>query len=363
MLTSGVFDMLMEILHPQGDPFAEPQLLLINMMLRKGIIKELVDRLEQDTNQNDLTVEKSRTLKTYLYRLFLLLVPVMKFGAEAVVTELPLGPLTKQLDSVFRKLDGDLKDKYLTIEYLKYLRRVVSTEDLSLPFLEAGQFLVILANTKDRTNMISSLTAVILEDLRKLTGFKLLLKWVEANETQLELIAKTCPRLTSLMSHYNRIRTRRKNLGVLNSDYLEEIAKKSSKQKESSQLSPVASGIATDPLDDKPILRKRSSGEISSGGNSSHAADFSPVAASENGGIEVLVNKYRSRKGSEDDGSEGESNSFTSHTSKKLDVFFLQSNVTEGLTAKIDIQISGMDEEDDDEDIKDGSKPLKKLHD
>ncbi len=370
MLTSGVFDMFMEILHPQGDPFADPQLFLITMMIRKGIIKELVDRLEQETQTESLSLQKKTMLQSYLYRFFLLMVPVMKFQPEIVSQELPLGPLTKQLDGVFSKLDDGLRDKYLQIEYLKYVRRVVASDELNMPFLEARQFLCILARTKDHVNMISSLTAVILEDLRKLTSFKLLLKWVEINETKLEQIAKSCPRLASLMNHYNRTRNRRKSLSTPNTDYLEDTVKKSSKVKESNQLSPIDSGFATDPLDDKVVLRKRSSGELSSPSHSHHGSD-SPLNAQDGSGhfsdIEKLVSKFKSRKGSDDDDSEHDVFSIASGLNQLTNsesVFSATS--TEKKAPVIEIQIGSMNIEDDEEEeyeLKDGDKPIKKLFD
>ena len=85
--------MFMEILYPQGDPFTDPQVLLMNMLLQRGIIAALVKQMQPADAANDPV--KART---YVFRLLLLLVVIMRFCSDLLPQNIAMEEVIESFD-------------------------------------------------------------------------------------------------------------------------------------------------------------------------------------------------------------------------------------------------------------------------
>lgn len=201
--------MLIEILNPQGDPYAEPQVMLMSALITKGTMRQLANDIEEIAQRtNRMTEHEAAKSRRYIHRFMLLLALVMKFCPDQIQSSLNLSILTQHIDSAVSSLDPDCMDKTLTMEFLKYLKKIVASQDesISRSLLDARHFLTILGKFHTRNNIISSQMGAIIEELKKMHCFKLHQLFIEANTEKLEEMREASLSLKGLFSHYEWIK-------------------------------------------------------------------------------------------------------------------------------------------------------------
>lgn len=214
--------MFVEILHPQGDPFAEPQVLAMDHLAKSGVLKKLADKLTelqtefkitlakaalQTVTQSELA-EKQNKLKQFVHRLLLLWTMVARFCSDVLTSSFPSSQLASLINSVLAVIDPHCRDKHLQVDYVKFLKLllVASDESSSTAFMQADHFLTVIAKTAGKDNLLASQVAAVFAEMKKLHCFKLHHQFVETHAAFLEPLALKSSSLASLLNHNKKAR-------------------------------------------------------------------------------------------------------------------------------------------------------------
>lgn len=215
----------MEILHPQGDPFAEPQVLTMSHFAKSGVLKQLSERMHtllqeykilkakrEHGAEVDAEIEEHQSkLKLFIHRFLLLWSVICRFCPEQVHQNFPSTQLAGLVDSIVETLDSTCKDKYLQVEYVKFLRILVIGEDenTNAAFMNSRHFLNVIQSVCWKDNMISAQVNAVFNELRKLQSLKLLLLFVETHKELLEKLKEGNSFLAALLTHYMKLARRK----------------------------------------------------------------------------------------------------------------------------------------------------------
>lgn len=214
--------MFMEILQPQGDPFAEPQVLAMSHLVKSGVLNELADKISYLLEQYKLLLaqkehgkdcqkeleEQTSRLKVFIHRFLLFWSVITKYCAEQLAQTYPSSKLAGLVDSVVAAVDPDCKDKYLQVEYVKFLRALVcSNEDnVNTAFMQARHFLKVINLVSRKDNMLSAQVNAVFGELKKLQCFKLHQVFVETHKDLFDNLKDRNPFLESLINHNRKAR-------------------------------------------------------------------------------------------------------------------------------------------------------------
>lgn len=216
--------MFLEILQPQGDPFAEPQVMLMNYLVQSGVIRDVADKLDarlsvfkliltnpdmhnQDEDSESVAESKAK-IKTFLRRLLLLWSLLMKFCSDLFQQNYPASSLASLANRCIKEVDPLCKDKSMQIQYLKYLKKLLTQVDdsVSKAFMDSNHFINIVEKTNRKNNMISAQVRAIFEELKKLQCFKLHEQFVDAHKDTLERLKTSNVAVEALLNHNRRMR-------------------------------------------------------------------------------------------------------------------------------------------------------------
>lgn len=282
--------MLLDILNPQGDPYAEPQVPLMSSLVVKGVIGEMAKDIDDYAlRANRIDEEHNVKAKRYIHRFLLLVAMVMKFCDDRVKDHLALDTLTKSVDHAVSVLDPQCTDKILTMEFLKYLKKVVSSQDsnISRSLLDANHFITIIKKVHRKNNILASQVNSICEELRKLHCFKLQKQFIESHREVLEEMSLYSQGINALLTHYEWIKnTTKSNM---------ESTQKGSETK--------------DPLI-LPTVNSRKISDVS-------LPDPEELAHSREQ-IAILVNKVRTRKSGDEDDDDSDDIFFSMKTGDRV---------------------------------------------
>lgn len=161
--------MILETLHPHGDPMAEPQQLTIISWAQRGTLHDLMSKLGKRLAEANSTESEKSKNRLYLCR-YLILVNLCLRLSDQVADCLNMYNVTAFLDEGMRKVDYECRDRPLQLEYLKYLRKVVlhTDDSFSRSLLDAKHLFVQIKCFGNRNNLLSSSIWAIFEDLRRL---------------------------------------------------------------------------------------------------------------------------------------------------------------------------------------------------
>lgn len=223
--------MFLEILQPQGDPFAEPQVLVMNYFLQNNVFKDLAEKLEKRLNKfaakQNVTngslkgeekigeeYQKERhNIKRYLHRLLLLWSQIMKFCSDNVITCYPASSLAILVNQCVNQVDNECEDKFLQMEFIKFIRKLLIVADDSIDklFLQMDYFIKIIKRICHKENMLSAQVYAVFEEMKKLHCFKLHKTFIETNRLVLEGLKAKNKFIEALLNHNKRVRSLMKN--------------------------------------------------------------------------------------------------------------------------------------------------------
>ena len=240
--------MFLEILQPQGDPFAEPQVQLMNYLVQSGVVGELADKLDARLSMVKLVIgnfeigshpaadhslptqreEEIAKIELYLNRLLLLWNVLMKYCADLFPLNYPASRLVVLVDRCMELIDPSCKQKKLQMEYLKFLKKLLGQSDESVAYVivESSHFITVIKKVNKKENMISAQVKAIFEEMKKLQWFKLHQHFVETYKDTLESLKVHNKAIDVLLNHNKRMRH-----NIRSSSHIEE-EKQSEKQSE-----------------------------------------------------------------------------------------------------------------------------------
>ena len=214
--------MFMEILQPQGDPFAEPQVLTMNHFVKADILKDLSENLNSLLQEfRTLKIQKEHTeegrkeiaahcnkLKLYIHRFLLFWSVIVKYCSEQISQSFPSSSLADLINKVVSAVDPICKDKYLQVEYVKFLKILIggSDENTNNAFMRSTHYLEIISHVSRKDNMLSAQVNSVFHELKKLQCFKLHQIFVETHKELLEKLKDGNPFLDSLLNHNKKMR-------------------------------------------------------------------------------------------------------------------------------------------------------------
>lgn len=214
--------MFLEILHPQGDPFAEPQILAMSHFAKAGIIRQLSDRLQELLQEYKILIAKKDNgadvgleisdhkdkLRVFIHRFLLLWSVIARFCPEQISQYYPSTQLAVLVDSVTSSIDPDCADKFLQSEYVKFLKLLVSSneENVGTAFMQSHHFLQVIQAVAWKDNMLSAQVNAVYAELKKLHCFKLHQLFVETHKELLEKLKEGNPALAAFLNHNKKAR-------------------------------------------------------------------------------------------------------------------------------------------------------------
>lgn len=212
-----MFDLFLELIFPIAEHFAQAQFTLIMDLSKLGTLKELLERLQQlgteitDTENKlkdkllesgglatpetlELSQTKSRLqvlLKRKLHRYLMFVKTVMRMITIAGVKSLLHFGLTKAVDQLMKLCDPKMMDKTFTLEYIKYLGKVLTIPEGSWAqdILEATYLIEIITNRglfRRGNNLLAGSVSALLIELTKTQYFAIQKAFVEQNRFALD---------------------------------------------------------------------------------------------------------------------------------------------------------------------------------
>lgn len=295
--------MFLEILQPHGDPFAEPQVMLMNHLVEAGVLGELADKLDarlsvlklvignpeavgpagSTENPHEQREAEIARIERFLNRFLLLWNILMKHCADLFPQHYPAGRLVTLAEGCIEQVDPGCKNKKLQMEYVKFLRKLLTQSDESVAqvLVKSSHFITVIKKVNRKNNMLSSQVRAVFEEMKKLQWFKLHQQFVETYKDTLEDLKRHNLAIETLVNHNKRMRH---NMRASSHVDEEKVSERQSEKK-----SVGADFIELNGLN-SPI-----SGDAKS---SSALGEIDPLPTPQ---LENLFKKFRSSKNSDDD--------------------------------------------------------------
>jgi len=221
--------MFLEILQPQGDPFAEPQVLMMNLLVETGVMTAVADRLdnrlnlvrqiarkpeidcqlpESEKKQSDEIHEEIAKIERFMSRFLLLWNVLMKFCADLFPKHFPVSKLIILTNGCMEQIDPICKNKKVQIEYVKFLRKLLCQSDDSVTrtIVESSHFITVIKKVNKKENMLSAQVKAVFEEMKKIQWFKLHQQFVEFYKDTLDQLKVHNKAVETLVNHNKRIR-------------------------------------------------------------------------------------------------------------------------------------------------------------
>ena len=203
--------MLLELLYPVGDAFYEPQALTFNLIVQKQILITIADSLSQTCLKAAETEAEVSERKRFLHRYLIFWGLVVRSVPDSITKiVLQRGEIVKQIDECFAKVDPELQDKHLQLEYLKFTKKLVecNDDDVRKKFLDCSRFLSIFSKYTCKVNMLSSTANSILESIIKVSrsSYNIILpRFVAENQELLDTLTSKSSRVSRLVEFHKQM--------------------------------------------------------------------------------------------------------------------------------------------------------------
>lgn len=223
----------MELIFPIAEYFAQPQSALALDFCKLGTFKELLDQLQEiGTRISEITLKLADTeniaseseheqlkqsqevtrllLKRKLHRYLSLVRTVMRMVPPSGVKVLQTIGVTKKIDSLMLLADPNLMDKNITLEFLKYLGKLLHLQSYDASwaneFLQVSRLAAIISTKKlygRGNNLLAGSVSGLLNEMTKHQNSKLQGLFVEKHKFELDVASEYLYGAQILLKSYN----------------------------------------------------------------------------------------------------------------------------------------------------------------